>query len=147
MGRQRVRLAVWTVQRSPGEKKKREKEMAKGEFKRTGNAYLGEEQTQGKGEKAFRKGKSTFPENDSRTFLQDKGSDKEFQSQKGTSKDQSRRGKESSCSQSGFSASETPSEEGYGHSWETISILQVQLQEELLHGMARDILHGWRQFL
>ena len=25
--------------------------------------------------------------------------------------------------------------------------LPVQLQEELLHGMARDILHGWRQFL
>ena len=46
-----------------------------------------------------------------------------------------------------FSASETPSEEGYGHSWETIFIVQVQLQEELLHGMTRDILHGWRQFL
>ena len=25
--------------------------------------------------------------------------------------------------------------------------LQVQLQEELLHDLARDILHGWRQFL
>ena len=64
-----------------------------------------------------------------------------------TKEHQSRRGKESSYSQSGFSASETRSEEGYGHSWETISILQVQLQEELLHGMARDILRGWRQFL
>ena len=28
-----------------------------------------------------------------------------------------------------------------------LMILQVQLQEELLHCMARDILHGWRQFL
>ena len=54
---------------------------------------------EGKGEKAFRKGKNKFSENDSRTFLQDKGSDKEFQSNKGTSEDQSRRGKESSFSQ------------------------------------------------
>ena len=95
-------MAVWTVWRSPGEKKKREKEkeMTKGVFKRTGNAHLGEEQTQGneivfggpkerKGDKAFREGKNKLPENDSRTFLQDKGSDKEFQSNKGTSKDQS----------------------------------------------------------
>ena len=72
-----------------------------------------------KAEKGLSKGKNKFPESDSRTFLQDEGSDKEFQSNKGTSKDQSRRGKESSYSQSGFSASESPREEGYGHSWES----------------------------
>ena len=55
----------------------------------------------------------------SRTFLHDKGSDMEFHSNKGTSEHQRRRGKESSCFPSGFFASESPSEEGYGHSWES----------------------------
>ena len=107
---------------------------AKGGSKRIGNAYCGEEQTQDnnwwseedsvwwskckKGKKGLSKGKNKFPESDSRTF-QDQGSDKEFQSDKGTSKDQSGRGIESAYSQSGFSASESPCEEGYGHSWES----------------------------
>ena len=64
-------------------------------------------------EKAFRKERANFPDFDSCTFPQGKGSDKEFQSNKGTSKDQS-----GSYSQSGFSAFESPSDEGYGHSWE-----------------------------
>ena len=44
-----------------------------------------------KGRKGLSKGKNTFSESDSRTLLQEKGSDKEFQSNKGTSKDQRRK--------------------------------------------------------
>ena len=36
---------------------------------------------------------------------------------KGRGKDQKRKGKEGAFPQSGLSASETPSEEGYGHAW------------------------------
>ena len=70
---------------------------------------------QKKGRKGHSKAKSKFSDFDSRTFLrQGKGSDKEFQSNKRTSKDQNR-----SYSQSGFSALESPSEEG-GHYWESV---------------------------
>ena len=91
-------------------------------LKRIGNAYIGEELKRDNDwrteedsvwwseEKGLSKGNNKFPEFDSRTFLQDTDSDKEFQSNKGTSTDQSRRGKESSYSQSGFSASESTSE-------------------------------------
>ena len=100
-------------------------------------------------ENEFKKERVNFPISILAFFLKDKGSDKEFQTNKGTSKDQSR-----SYSQSGFSALESPSEKEMvilGSLTIGIRILlmtlQVQLQEELLHGMARDILHGWRQFL
>ena len=72
-----------------------------------------------KGRKCTSKGKNTFSGGDSRTLHQGKGSDKDLQPNKGKSKDQRRKGKESSYSQSGRSASESPSEEGYGHSWES----------------------------
>ena len=118
MGRQRVRLEVQKVSGSPSR------------LKRIGNAHLGEEHTQDidwwteedsvwwskgkKGRKGHSKGKSKFPNFNSHTFLrQGKGSDREFQSNKGTSKDQNR-----SYSQSGFSALESPSEKG-GH-WESV---------------------------
>ena len=67
-----------------------------GRFKRIRNAYLDEEQKQDNDwrteqdsvwwskEKAFQKGKNKFPECDSRSLLQDKNSDKEFQSNNGT---------------------------------------------------------------
>ena len=131
-------------------KGKRKRKWPRGVFKRIGNAYLGEEQTQGnvwwqeRERRPFEKERTNFLKTILVLFFKIKV---QTRSSSQTKEHQSRRGKESSYSQSGFSASETRSEEGYGHSWETISILQVQLQEELLHGMARDILHGWRQFL
>ena len=117
MGRQRACLAVQTVKRLPSEKKEREREKEKAKAKVDSRELVthtlvknkhktmigGHKKTvfggqKGKkGRKRLSKGKNKFPESDSRTF-QDQDSDKEFQSNKGTSKDQSKRGKESSCS-------------------------------------------------
>ena len=126
---------------------------------------LGEEQTQdndwwseeasvwwSKGKKCLSKGKNTFSESDSRTFLQEKGSDKEFQSNKGTSKDQ-RRKKEKKVpvlNQDFLAQNRQVKKEVAipGNLMTGIRILlmitQFQPQEETQHGMTRDILHGWR---
>ena len=118
----------------------------KGGLKRIGNAYFGEEQTQDndwwseedcvwwskgkKSKKGLPKGKNKFPEGDSNTLHQEKGSDKDYRSCTG-----------------GLSASESPSEEGYGFPGNLMTGIQALLipPVRLLMGMARDILHGWRR--
>ena len=114
-------------------KNKGKKGNGKGGFKSTGKAYLGEEQTQdtewwseensvwwSKGkmrrERFFGRWKTFLCENDSRTYQPQKGTGNEYYPYKGRGKEQKRKGKEGAIPQSRLSASETPSEEGYGHS-------------------------------
>ena len=69
--------------------------------------------------KAVRKVNNYLSENDVRTYHPEKVTSNEYTPYKGRGKDQKWKGKESACPQSGLSASETPSEEGYGHTWES----------------------------
>ena len=98
-----------------------------------------------KGKKGFSKRENNFSEGDSRSLHQEKGSDKENQSYKGKGKDQRRKKKKV---QSGLSATESPSEEGHGPG-NLMTGIQASLIPlvQLLNGVARDILHGWRQVL
>ena len=90
MGRQRVYLAVQKVSGSQVKRRKGKGEgEGKGGFKRTGKAYLGEEQTKdpewwseedgvwwskgNRGKKGSSKGKNNLPEGDSRTYHPEKG--------------------------------------------------------------------------
>ena len=118
MGRQRaVSLNSRQVKRRRGKGK------GKGGFKRTGKAYLGEEQTQDpewwseedsvwwskgkRGKEGSSKGKNHLSESDFRTYQPEKGTSSEFHLHKGRGKDQQRRGKEGVNPQSRLSASET----------------------------------------
>ena len=107
----------------------------KGISKRSGRAFLGEEQapdsemwseedfvwwTKGrKGKKGLSKGNDGFKKGGFRAYQPDKGASKDFPQNKGRGKDQKGKGKERTYPQSGFSASETPSEEGSGQAWES----------------------------
>ena len=68
---------------------------------------------------AFRKATRTFGKVFLRTYPPEKGSSDDFSPHKGRGKDQKEKGKERAHTQSGLSASETPSEEGYSHVWES----------------------------
>ena len=129
----------WQSRQFKGRQVKRRKgkgkRKGKGGFKRTGRAYLGEEQRQdsewlseedcawwskGKsGKKGSSKGNDGFQKSVFRTNPPEKGTGNESHLHKGRGKDRKRKGKESAYPQSGRSASETPSEEGYGHTWES----------------------------
>ena len=134
-------------------------------MKRIGNVYLGEEQTHEndwwseeasvwwskgkKGRKGLSKGKNKISESDSRTFLQKKGSDKDLQSNKGERKDQ-RRKKEKKVPI--LNEDILPQNRQVkkdvailGNLMTGIPALLI-LPAPLLIGIARDILHGWRQF-
>ena len=54
-----------------------------------------------------------------RTYQPEKGAGKDFTQNKGREKDLKGKDKEGAYPQSGLSASESPSEEGYGHAWES----------------------------
>ena len=90
-----------------------------------------------------------------RTCQRGKGAGNDFKPHKGRGKDQKRKGKEGAYLQSGLSASETPSEEGYGPAWESNDWFSSLTDDssclatrELLDGLARElILHGWHQSL
>ena len=131
MGRERENLAVQTVQRSPSEEKKKEKVKVDSKEpeehslvnrkQRTLNGgpkkiMLGGPRVR-KSRKALRKEKY-LSEGDLNTYHPEKGTCNDFHSSKGRGKEQKRKGKESAHPQSGLSASESPSEEGHGHSWE-----------------------------
>ena len=104
-------------------------------FRGTGRAFPGEEQAQDnewwsekdcawwskgrKGKKGFSKGNEGFRKGGFRADTPEKGSNNDFNPQKGRDKDQKGNGKEGAYPQSGLSVSETPSEEGHGYSWES----------------------------
>ena len=101
----------------------------------TGRALLGEEQAQeselwseeycawwSKGKrckKGFSEGNESFRKGGVRTNRPEKGSSSDFNPHKGKGKDQKGKGKGSVYPQSGFSATETLSEEGHSHSRES----------------------------
>ena len=69
--------------------------------------------------KVFRKENEGFHKGGFRTYQPEKGAGNDFTPHKGRGKDQKGKGKEGTYPQSGRSASETPSEVGYGHAWES----------------------------
>ena len=69
--------------------------------------------------KFLRKVNNYLSENDVRTYRPEKVTGNEYSPYKGRGKDQKRKSKEGAYPQSELSASETPSEEGHGHSWES----------------------------
>ena len=105
----------------------------KGRSKRTRRAFFGDEQAQDpgwwseedfawwskgkKGKKGLSKGNDGFQNGGFRPYQPDKGAGKDYAQNKGRRKDQERKGEEWNFPQSGFSASETPNEEGYGQAW------------------------------
>ena len=111
------------------------KRTGKGGFKGTGRAFLGEEQAQdpewwseedcawwSKGREArkvFSKGNEGFQKGGFRTYQPEKSASNDFNPHKGRGKDQQVKGKEGAYPHSGLSASETHSEEGYSHAWES----------------------------
>ena len=119
----------WQSSQFKSRQVKRRKGKGKGGFKRTGKAHFGEEQTQDpewwseedsvwwskgkRSKKVSSKGKNNLPENEFRTYHPEKVTGNEYLPYKERSKDQKRKGKEGAYPQSGLSASETPSEEGY----------------------------------
>ena len=72
-----------------------------------------------KGKKGLSKSNDGFQKCGFRPYQLDRGAGKDFPQNKGRGKDQKGRGKDGTCPQSGLSASETPSEEGHGHAWES----------------------------
>ena len=68
---------------------------------------------------ACSKGNEGFRKSGFRTYQPEKGASNDLNPHTSRGKDQKRKGKESSYPQSGLSASETPSEERHGHSWES----------------------------
>ena len=69
--------------------------------------------------KVFRKVMKAFRKVGFRTYQPEKRASNEFNPHKGRGKDQQVKGKAGAYPQSGHSASETPSEEGYSHAWES----------------------------
>ena len=121
------------------EEKVKQKEKRQGGFKGTGRVFNCEEHAHDPewwskekcawwsiGErswKAFSKGKNLLSESGFRTYQPEKEYSQLIKNlHKGRGKDQKGKGKEGAYTQSGFSASETPSEEGYGHAWESMTI-------------------------
>ena len=72
-----------------------------------------------KSRKGSSKGNDGFQKSGFRTNPPEKGTGNDFHPHKGRGKDQKRKDKEGAYPQSELSASETPSEEGYGHTWES----------------------------
>ena len=105
-----------------------------------------------KGKKGLSKGNDGFHQKGGhRPYQPDKGAGKDFPKNKGRGKDQKRKGKEGTFPQSGFSASETPNEVGYGQGL-GIRRLVCPVTElmvpglQMLGGSAQKlILHGWWQ--
>ena len=67
----------------------------------------------------FSKGNDGVQKVGFRPYQPDKGAGKDYTQNKGNKKDQKGKGKEGAYPQSRLSASETLSEEGYGHAWES----------------------------
>ena len=85
-----------------------------------------------------------------RPYQSDKGASKDFHQNKGRGKDQKGKGKEGIYPQSGFSASETPNEEGYGRPGnQTTGLPVIGLTIpglRMLGGSAQGVkFHGWWQ--
>ena len=69
--------------------------------------------------KVSSKGDEGFQKGGFRTYQPEKGASDDFNPHKGRGKDQQANGKEGAYPHSGLSASETHSEEGYCHAWES----------------------------
>ena len=95
--------------------------------------------------KVLRKVKITLSESDSRTYHPEKR-EQAFNSTctKAEARIRKEKGKEGACPQSGLSASETPSEEGYGHTWESDDWYSG-LTDDSSTSAGWSCLHGWRQ--
>ena len=72
-----------------------------------------------RGKKGFSKGNEGFQKGGVRTYQPEKGAVNDFNPHTGRGKDHKGKGKEGAYTQSALSASETPSEEGYGYAWES----------------------------
>ena len=112
---------------------KRSKGKGKGKSRRTGRAFFGDEQARDlelwseedfarwskgkKGKNGLSKGNDGFRKGGFRPYQPDTGAGKDKNQNKGKGKDQ--KGMEGAYPQSGLSASESPNEEGYGHTWES----------------------------
>ena len=137
-------------------------------FKRTGRAFLGEEQAEDpqwwsqedfawwskgkRGKKGFSKGNEGFQKGGFRSYQPEKGASNDFNPHKGREKDQKGKGKEGAYPQSGLSVSETPSEKDMAMPGnQTTGLAAICLtspQAQLLGGLARELIqHGWRQSL
>ena len=106
-----------------------------GIYKGSGRAFLGDEQVQDpewwseedfpwwiKGHKnktGLSIGNDGSQKDSFRTYLRDKGAGNDHSQNKGKGKSQKVKGKKEAHPRSGLSASETPEEEGYSHSWES----------------------------
>ena len=66
-----------------------------------------------------KEGNDGFHKSGFRLYQPDKGAGKDFPDHKGIGEHPKAKGKEGTFPQSGFSASETPNEEGYGQAWES----------------------------
>ena len=89
----------------------------KGWSKRTGRAFFSDVQVQDLG--GPKKGKKGLQKVLFRPYQPDKGAGKDSHQNNGRRNNQQGKGKEGAQFQSGFSASETPIEEGYAHTWES----------------------------
>ena len=107
----------------------------KGGFKGKGISFLGEEQAQDpewqsqedgawwykgkRGKKGSSKGKNRLSENCFRTYQSEKNASSDYSGHSGRGKERKGKGKDGAYPQSGFSASEAPSEERNSQSWES----------------------------
>ena len=126
---------AWQFRPFKGRQVKRRKGKGKGKgkgrSKKTGRAFIGEEQVQDpewwseedfawskgkKGKKGWSKCNDGFQKGGFRPYQPVKGAGKDYTKRKDKRKDQKGKGKERAYPQS---ASETPNEEGYGHAWES----------------------------
>ena len=104
-----------------------------------------------KGKKGLLEGNDGFQKVLFRPYQPEKGAGKDSHQNNGRRKDRKRKGKEGAQFQSGFSASETPTEEGYAHAPgnQTIGLPVIGLTilgHQMLCGVAqRLMLHGWWQ--
>ena len=111
-------------------KGRRGKGKGRGGFKGTGRTFLGEQQAQDpewrsqedcawwsrgkRGKKGFSNGNEGFQKGGFRSYPPEKGTSNDANLNKSRGKDQKGKGKKGTYLQSGLSACEAPSEEGYG---------------------------------
>ena len=122
---------AWQSSQFKSREPKRRKGKGKGGFKGTGKAHFSQDPewwseevrdwwSKGKkSRKGSSKGNDGIQNSGFRTNQPEKGTGNEFHLHKGRGKDQKRKGKAGACPQSGLSESETPSEEGSCHFWES----------------------------
>ena len=130
---------VWQPRPFKGRQLKRGKGKGKGMHKslskRSGRAFLGEEQAQysemwseedfawwtkrRKSKKGLSKGHDGFQKGGFRPNQPDRGANKDYIDNKSTGKYRKRKSKEEAHPQSGLSASEAPELEGFCHAWES----------------------------